>query len=154
MMESSHQEDAHPENPAQWPEELLAVFERSVTCAYASLTGKGQPITYPVNPYVNEDRRMLEVTTGLTYPAKADRARRNPKVALLFADRAGVGAGKRAHRRSASQHRPLCACLNSQAAGGQRRKFAATGQEPGMVFRAHLDSGDAAGDLLVAARSS
>ena len=88
-MESGHLERAQLENPAQWPEELLAVFERSVTCAFASLTGNGRPITFPVNPYVSEDRRVLEITTGLTYPAKADRARRNPKVALLFADEVG-----------------------------------------------------------------
>ncbi len=89
-MEREYQEHAQPENPAQWPGELLAVFERSVTCGYASLTSKGQPITYPVNPYLSEDRRMLEVTTGLTYPAKADRARRNSKVALLFSDVVGA----------------------------------------------------------------
>lgn len=81
---------AQPEHPAQWPGDLLAVFERSVTCGYASLTSKGQPVTYPVNPYLSEDRRVLEVTTGPTYPAKADRARRNSKVALLFSDVVGA----------------------------------------------------------------
>jgi hypothetical protein len=89
IMDSEIQRGEQADKPAQWPEELLAVFERSVTCMYASLTSKGQPITYPVNPYISEDRLALEITTGLTYPAKANRARRNPKVSLLFDDPVG-----------------------------------------------------------------
>src|ERR671932_2116676 len=78
-------------NPAGWPEELLPLFERAITVEYASLTRANTPVTYPVTPYVGEDGRTLDVSTGLTYPAKAERARRNPKVALLFADPVGAG---------------------------------------------------------------
>ena len=78
-------------NPADWPEELLPLFERAITVEYASLTRAGAPITYPLTPYVGEDGRTLDVSTGLTYPAKAERARRNPKVALLYADALGAG---------------------------------------------------------------
>jgi len=74
-----------------WPHELEAVFERSVTCEYASLTRSGTPVTVPTTPYVGDGRRALDVSTGLTYPAKAERARRNPRVALLFADPLGSG---------------------------------------------------------------
>jgi hypothetical protein len=74
-----------------WPDGLLDVFERSITCEYASLTRNGTPITIPTTPYVGNG--TLDVSTGLTYPAKAERARRNGKVALLFADPIGAGHG-------------------------------------------------------------
>jgi hypothetical protein len=78
-------------NPAGWPEELLPLFEGAITVEYASLTRAGAPITYPLTPYVGVDGRTLDVSTGLTYPAKAERARRNPKVALLYSDPLGSG---------------------------------------------------------------
>jgi len=76
-----------------WPDGLREVFERALTCEYASLTRSGSPVTVPSTPYVG-DGGTLDVSTGLSYPAKAERARRNPKVALLFADAIGTGAGE------------------------------------------------------------
>jgi len=58
-----------------WPTELLGVFEQAVTCQYASLTRTGTPVTVPTTPYVGA-LGTLDVSTGLTYPAKAERARR------------------------------------------------------------------------------
>ena len=78
-------------NPAAWPTELLPVFERSLTAEFASLTRAGQPVTVPTTPYVGTTGETLDVSTGLTYPAKAERARRDPRVALLFADPIGSG---------------------------------------------------------------
>ena len=72
------------QNPAGWPSEVLSIFERAITCEYATLTNRNTPITYPVNPYLGDDGRTLDVSTGLTYSSKAERARRNPKVALLY----------------------------------------------------------------------
>ena len=66
-----------------WPAGLRTLAERSLVTEYASLTREGRPVTWPVTPYVG-DGTTLDVTTGLTYPAKADRARRDPRVALLF----------------------------------------------------------------------
>jgi len=79
------------QNPADWPKAVLALFERAITCEYATLTSHHTPITYPVTPYVGDDGRTLDVSTGLTYPTKAERARRNPKVALLYSVPVGSG---------------------------------------------------------------
>ncbi len=76
---------------ATWPEELTEVFDNSVTVEYTSLTRKGAPICVPTTPYIGRDYSTLDVSTGLTYPAKAERARRNPKVCLLYADPIGSG---------------------------------------------------------------
>jgi hypothetical protein len=72
-----------------WVKELEPLFKQAITTEYASLTAKGQPITFPVTPYVGEN--TLDVSTGLAYPAKAERARKNPKVALLYSDDLGSG---------------------------------------------------------------
>jgi hypothetical protein len=79
------------ENPAGWPDALTQVAERFVTCEFATLTRKNTPITYPLTPYLGEDGRTIDVSTGLSYPAKAERARRNPKVGMLFSNPAGSG---------------------------------------------------------------
>ena len=80
------------DQPNDWPVELGDVFEQALTCEYASLTGAGAPVTVPSTPYVGAG--TLDVSTGLAYPAKAERARRNPKVALLFADPIGTRSGE------------------------------------------------------------
>jgi hypothetical protein len=79
------------ENPAGWPDALTQVAERFVTCEFATFTRKNTPITYPLTPYMGEDGRTVDVSTGLSYPAKAERARRNPKVGMLFSNPAGSG---------------------------------------------------------------
>ncbi len=79
----------HTSSSSDWPAELLGVFERSTTCEYASLTRTGEPVTVPLGPFVGDG--TIDVSTGLTFPAKAERARRNPRVALLFADPIGAG---------------------------------------------------------------
>ncbi|NJM39918.1 MAG: hypothetical protein HC853_03630 [Anaerolineae bacterium] len=75
-----------------WPSELTPTFKNFVTCEYASLNKQGTPITYPCTPYVGHG--TLDISTGLTYPAKAERARRNPKVGLLFSYARGSGLEK------------------------------------------------------------
>ncbi|NUW43092.1 hemerythrin [Nonomuraea rhodomycinica] len=60
-----------------------STFGTSPVCAYTSLTRDGRPVTWPVTPYTGP-RGTIDVSTGLTYPGKAERARRDPRVALLF----------------------------------------------------------------------
>lgn len=62
-----------------------------VTTEYASLTRAGAPVTWPVTPYRGAHDKTLDVATGLTYPLKAERARRNPRVALSFSFPVGSG---------------------------------------------------------------
>jgi hypothetical protein len=81
-------------NPAGWPEEILGIVEKSLTVEYASLTRKGVPITFPLMPQIGEDGRTLDIATGLTYPVKAERARNNPKVCLLYSESLGCGLEK------------------------------------------------------------
>lgn len=78
------------DNPRDWPAQIIGLFEHALTCSYASLTRAGNPITWPMTPYLHRDRSSIDVSTGVTYPAKAERARNNPRVALLFADHVGV----------------------------------------------------------------
>ena len=89
MSEESLEVDPH-ENPAGWPAQVIPMVARALTCHYASVTRSGRPITWPLTPYVNDDRRSIDVSTGLVYPAKAERARANPHVALLFGDAVGL----------------------------------------------------------------
>jgi len=74
-----------------WPASVIDVWDRSATAEYSSFTRAGAPVTVPTTPYVGAGARTLDVTTGLTYPAKAERARRDPRVCLLFADPVGSG---------------------------------------------------------------
>jgi hypothetical protein len=71
--------------------DLVAAVAPFLTTEYASLTRAGHPITWPVTPYPGHDGHTVDVTTGLTYPLKAERARRDPRVGLCFSHPAGSG---------------------------------------------------------------
>lgn len=88
---SARPHSAPSPEPAAWPEAARPVFAKAITVEYTSLTRSGTPVMVPITPYLEDGGRTLDVSTGLTYPAKAERARRNPRVCLLFADPVGTG---------------------------------------------------------------
>lgn len=78
-------------NPLGLPDEILGIVQNSITVEYASLRRDGTPITFPIAPFVGDDGCTLDVQTGLAYTAKAQRARHNPKVCLLYSEPRGSG---------------------------------------------------------------
>jgi len=73
------------------PQEVREAFDRFITCEYATIDVRQQPIVWPVTPYYSHGDETIDVTTGIGYPKKADDARGNPHVALLFSDATGSG---------------------------------------------------------------
>jgi hypothetical protein len=73
-------------NAIELPEELVPTLVHSYVCEYASIKKDGTPITSPVIPFPGEDGRTVDVNTGLAYTGKAERARNNPKVCLLYSE--------------------------------------------------------------------
>ena len=71
------------------PEVVQSVLDRFVTTELTTVDQRGQPITWPVTPYYSPGAPCIDVTTGLGYPKKANDARANPQVALLFSDPTG-----------------------------------------------------------------
>jgi hypothetical protein len=76
---------------ATLPPEVQAVFARFITTEFTTVDRRGQPITWPLTPYYRPGGPCIDVTTGLGYPKKADDARANWRVSLLFSDPTGSG---------------------------------------------------------------
>ncbi len=76
---------------ASLPEDVQAVFDRFITSELTTIDRHGQPVTWPVTPYYSPGAPCIDVTTGLGYPKKANDARDNPLVSLLFSDPTGSG---------------------------------------------------------------
>lgn len=76
---------------ASLPEDVQRTMSRFITTEYTTVDRRGQPITWPVTPYYEPGAPCIDVTTGLGYPKKANDARVNPKVSLLFSDPTGSG---------------------------------------------------------------
>lgn len=66
------------------PPDVADVLTTSLYTEFASVTAKGVPLDTPLFAFVEPDGGTIDVATGLGYPAKANRVRRNPKVGLLL----------------------------------------------------------------------
>jgi len=69
------------------PKELVPLLvDQTLVCEFASIKRDGTPITTPVAILPGNDGQTIDLSTGLGSPAKAERARRNPRVTLLYAE--------------------------------------------------------------------
>lgn len=73
------------------PSEVDAVFGNFFTCEFTTLTRQGQPLTWPAMPYYDRAVGRLIVTVSIAFPVKAENARRNPRVTMLFSEPTGSG---------------------------------------------------------------
>jgi hypothetical protein len=75
---------------ATLPDTVQRIFQDYLTTEYTTIDSRGQPITWPVTPFYSAGGECIDVTTGIGYPKKANDARANPKVSLLFSDPTGT----------------------------------------------------------------
>ncbi len=68
----------------QLPERLARFLKSGFTAEFATISAAGMPVDTPVLYFPSPGLASIDLATGLSYPAKAERARRNPKIGMLI----------------------------------------------------------------------